>query len=280
VIQRNAILSWKLLGPDCEIILFGSEKGTAEIAAELGIRHIPEVERNEYGTPLVNSLFNKAQKIASHDILCYVNADIILTQDFLTSVQRASNQKDQFLLIGQRWDVELNKLLDFTNQRWELEIRGYLAKYGKLHPATGIDYFVFRKGLWGDIPPFAIGRTVWDIWLVYRGLYLKVPVIDATKTITAIHQNHDYSHNDRGIIGIWEGPEAQQNRQYYKGYAGNRFFAIRDATWVLTSKGVERASPVKVLYYRTIATSKPYILAPTRLLRKVHKLIKDKGSKT
>lgn len=36
VIQRNTIRSWTLLRPACEIILFGDDDGSAEIAAEFG----------------------------------------------------------------------------------------------------------------------------------------------------------------------------------------------------------------------------------------------------
>ncbi len=50
-IQRNAIKSWTLLNPKPEIILLGDDEGTAEVAQEFGLIHIPEVDRNEYGTP-------------------------------------------------------------------------------------------------------------------------------------------------------------------------------------------------------------------------------------
>lgn len=85
VIQTNAIRSWISLHPPCEVILFGNEEGTAEIASELGIRHIPDVERSEYGTPLISSLFRIAQSIGTHELMCYVNADIILMNDFMES---------------------------------------------------------------------------------------------------------------------------------------------------------------------------------------------------
>ncbi len=45
IIQRNALKSWTLLHPDVEVIVFGDEYGTAEICAELGLRHEPKVER-------------------------------------------------------------------------------------------------------------------------------------------------------------------------------------------------------------------------------------------
>ena len=64
-IQRNAITSWTHLDPRPEILLFGNEEGTAEIAAGLGIRHFPNVARNEFGTPLLNDLFGQAAQHAS-----------------------------------------------------------------------------------------------------------------------------------------------------------------------------------------------------------------------
>jgi hypothetical protein len=66
VIQRNAIQSWLHLRPVCEVILFGDDAGTAEIAADLNVRHVPAVERNEYGTPLVNALFTAAERLANY----------------------------------------------------------------------------------------------------------------------------------------------------------------------------------------------------------------------
>ena len=45
-IQRNAMLSWTLLRPECEILLFGDEVGTAEVGNELCLRHMAEVECN------------------------------------------------------------------------------------------------------------------------------------------------------------------------------------------------------------------------------------------
>ena len=51
IIQRNAIKSWTLLLPKCEIILFGDEEGTKEIAKEFGTLYLPEVKKNEFSTP-------------------------------------------------------------------------------------------------------------------------------------------------------------------------------------------------------------------------------------
>lgn len=239
VIQRNAIRSWLQLGSACEVILFGNDEGTAEVAAEFGVGHIPEVSRNKYGTPLVNNLFDTAQAISSYPLLCYVNADIILMGDFLRAVQQVYQQKHQFLIMGQRWDLDLRELLDFARPNWEKRLRDQVTKHGKLHPASGIDYFVFTRGIWGEIPPFAIGRTAWDSWLVYRARTSGLPVIDATKVVIAVHQNHDYPHYLTGKKGVWKGVEAERNHKLL----GSRYhaFSLWDATHIITPDGLKSA---------------------------------------
>jgi hypothetical protein len=67
IIQRNALKSWKLLRPDVEVILFGDEEGAEEIARELGLRHEPRVQRNEFGTKRLDTMFSRAQEIARHE---------------------------------------------------------------------------------------------------------------------------------------------------------------------------------------------------------------------
>ena len=71
LIQRNAILSWKKIIPQAEIILFDNEPGTSLIAKELGLIHTPDIQKNELGTPLVSDIFEKAQKIAKNNIMVY-----------------------------------------------------------------------------------------------------------------------------------------------------------------------------------------------------------------
>ena len=104
-IQRNALASWTLMHPAVEVILFGDEEGAAETARELGLRHEPYVERNEYGTKRLDYMFSTARALARHDILCYVNCDIILMEDFRRALERVKARHEQFLMLGRRWDA-------------------------------------------------------------------------------------------------------------------------------------------------------------------------------
>ena len=62
ITQKNAIRSWLFLDPRPDVILLGNDEGVGETARELGVRHIPDVECNEFGTPLLSSIFEEARK--------------------------------------------------------------------------------------------------------------------------------------------------------------------------------------------------------------------------
>jgi len=113
VIQRNAIRSWVELGDRVQVVLLGEEDGLAEAARDLHVLHLPEVGRNELGTPLISSLFSQARRVNQSPLLAYVNADIILFPDFVTAAARMVEQVNRFLMVGQRWDMQIIELLDF-----------------------------------------------------------------------------------------------------------------------------------------------------------------------
>ncbi len=230
VIQRNAIRSWTLLRPTCEVILMGDEKGTAEIASEFSLRHIPNIRCNAHGTPLVTALFEKAQRVGVHNVQCYVNSDIILMSDFTRAVQRVINRKNRFLLVGHRWNLDVDEILEFKPD-WEDKLRNQVRQAGRLGDHSAIDLFVFPRGMWGDIPPFAIGRPRWDNWMLYRARSLRAALIDATPVMMAIHQNHDYSHHPQGKEGVWDSDEALTNDELAGGASCR--FTLADATHLL-----------------------------------------------
>jgi len=247
IIQRNAIRSWIKLNPKPEIILLGDEEGMAEVADELRVGQISSVLRNEFGTPLVNSLFEEAEKAANYDKMCYVNADIILMNDFMRAIKRVVGEKPRSLMVGQRWNLDIREALDF-GANWEKRLVAQVDREGELYPRFAIDYFVFPKGIWGEIPPFAIGRPAWDNWILYRARSQNIPVIDLTEAVIVVHQNHDYSHHPQGWMGAMKGEESKQNIKL-AGEIGH-VYSLLDAQYRLTQKGVERrVTPYYSPYY-------------------------------
>ena len=239
VIQRNAIRSWQRLHPDVQIILVGDDKGTAEICAELGVEHIKDVKRNEHGTKYLKSVYYQAEERARHRTLCHVNCDIVLMSDFWSAVQRVAWSGDRFLMAGRRWDVDIDGPLDFERADWEAELRDLAVHTNKQRPPQWIDYFVFRRGLYsGKLPEFLIGRPGWDNWLLWYPQSVGVPVVDASKVVLAVHQNHDYGYHPDGEEGVWHGAEAQHNYVLLKTKGG--YETLAGASHVMHERELKR----------------------------------------
>src|SRR5262249_23699644 len=138
-----------------------------------------------------------------------------------------------FVMVGQRWDIDLSAPWDFEGFDWQARLRGYVAECGILHPPSGSDYFVFpRDSALGDLPPFAVGRPAWDNWFIYLARKMKIAVIDATGVVMALHQNHGYDHvADRR--DAWTGPEGDRNLELAGGW--EHVFTLLDATHRLTA---------------------------------------------
>ncbi|MFI5088824.1 MAG: hypothetical protein ACHP7P_02040 [Terriglobales bacterium] len=250
-IQRNAIRSWTELKPAPEILLFGDDEGTAEIAQEFGLRHIPNVRRNEFGTPLMGDLFRQAQSVAAHDTLCYVNSDIILLADFPQAVERIARFRDKFLMVGRRLDLDLAEPLRFDADGWEASLRSRALSQGTMNIARSIDYFVFPRNLYPSLPEMALGRFWWDNWLIWKAHAVGAVVVDATAVVLAIHQNHDHSHYAGGREAMLAGEEAARNcrlgcetnpADFENGLYWRYFYTIDDATHVLTRDGIKPTS--------------------------------------
>ncbi len=140
-IQRNAIQSWLHLDPDVELFLVGDEPGMAEVVDEFHIKHLPDVKRNEAGTPLVNSIFDLAREASTSPFLAYVNADILLLPDIVRATQQVASQVERFLIIGQRWDLDVRQALDFGLGWAQRLMTASIRKASCMHPPAAIILF-------------------------------------------------------------------------------------------------------------------------------------------
>jgi hypothetical protein len=236
VIQRNALKSWTLLGPDVEVIVFGDDQGAAEVCRQMGLRHEPHVERKENGTKGLRSIFGRAQEIARYERVCYCNCDVILTRDFRRALETAAAWRQKFLMIGRRWDVEVTEPIDFCDPEWPAALVERTQRDGFQRLYYNIDYFVFPRGLYRNIPELVIGRNWWDQWLVWQAGAAGASVIDASDAVCAVHQNHDYSYHPQGLAGVWYDQATQENFRQAGGWG--RLNTMEDARWRLTAAGV------------------------------------------
>jgi hypothetical protein len=231
VIQANAVSSWRRLGAG--IVLYGDEDGVADLAAATGATHVPEVARNELGTPLLDGIFSDVHRRSDAPVLCFANSDIVLPSEFRVAIERISARKHPFLMIGESWDTDVETPINF-DEEWEQEL---MARRGRRRGAGAIDYFAFTHGLLRDVPPFAVGRVAFDNWLVWRARSLGALVVDASPTVHALHQRHDYAHIAGGFTATrYSSSEGQRNLELAGGKA---FLYTRfDATHLLRRRGL------------------------------------------
>jgi hypothetical protein len=229
LIQNNAINSWTHLGPEVDVLLIGEEEGVEKATSRAGCRLVKEVKRNTQGTPLVNSIFQTARGNSTSPLLAYVNADILLTPKFIDVACQVMEQAGKFLVVGRRWDLDIDQMLEFSNN-WSVRLHEMVESSARLHPSGGSDYFIFPRSCFENIPDLAIGRAGWDNWMIYHARISGWPVVDATPTYQVIHQQHDYSHLPDGKPH-YRLPESEENVCQ----AGGRHavYTLADANWLL-----------------------------------------------
>ena len=236
LIQRNAIKSWTLL-PDVEVILLGDEEGLAEAARELGVIHVPNVKRSEGGAPLISSMFQLAREHGHGDLLCIINADMILMSNVVEMAKQVSKLKENFVALSQRWDLDVAQPIDFS-AGWQDRLSSIVRGQGSLHRPAGSDFFLFPKSCYTDIPNFIIGRAGWDNWMIHKARKEGWPVIDCTPSVMIVHQNHDYSHLPGGKPH-YEHPDTNENIRLAGGQAAVRY-TILDSTHQLVGATLAR----------------------------------------
>ncbi len=282
MIQRNAIKSWTLL-EDVEIILLGDEVGLSEIAREFNLKHFPNVKVNENSVPLISSMFEIARENANSDLLCIINADMILMDDFVETVKQAIKLKDKFVLLSQRWDYDITSLLEF-GEAWQLKLRESVRKQNQLHRPAGSDFFLFPKTCYQDIPNFTIGRAGWDNWMIYKARKENWAVIDCTPALMIVHQNHDYSHLPNAKPH-YDHPETNVNIQLAGGQANVRY-TILDSTHQLIDGKLARPKMTSLRFTRALElilrriffflpeTMLENIVRPKRWMKRIKKIFK------
>jgi hypothetical protein len=275
-IQRNAIASWTRL-PDVNVVLLGDEPGLAKTAADLGVTHIREISRSESGAPLMDAMFRLAKESSPTPLYAIVNADIILFDDFVQAAKNVSAQREKFVLMGQRWDFEINEPLDLS-EGWANRLRSTVHRLGELHRPAGSDYFLFPASCYTELPAFIIGRAGWDNWMIYHALKSGFPAIDATADIMIVHQNHDYAHLPGGQPH-YKHPETETNIHLAGGRPMTRF-TLLDANKRLVNGKILPQKLDSIRLWRRIEAWPLLALGSTHLtntLWRLQKLVSRKG---
>ena len=216
MIQTNALLSWKKLNFFDKIIITGNENGVKDFCLEHNFIHEPNLEVSEYNTPLISSIFEKgiSHSHSDTDILMYINCDIILLSNFsnklINIISKIKNEDliNGILIVGQKinwWNIYK---IEYTDINYENKLIDSINKESEIHGESGIDYWIFTRNTYkNNIPPFLIGKWLFDGCLVHLAIKTNKLTIDATNEIQIIHQdarklnyNTQYSKSSSSII--------------------------------------------------------------------------------
>ena len=242
--QAQAVRSWAALGAPSDVLLLGDEHGVEDLAQATGARWLPHVGRNANGTPLLDAAIRLAREASATPLLCLVNGDIVLDGRFADAARILSAQLPRFLMVGQCLNLDVPDPL-MTGSTPAGELAALAREHGTLRGHDYVDYFLFGRDLFVDVPPFALGRAGFDNWLVWRARASRAAVVDASAFQLPVHQNHDYGHIAGGVAEAYRGDEAAENLRL----AGGRLLSTLDSTHRLAADGL-RLDPLGRLRLR------------------------------
>ncbi len=208
-IQRRALTSWREAVPSARIVLLGQD-----LPADTGADELRTPATNARGITTLSGVWEIACAQKS-EWVCVGESDLLFDAT-LPAALMALAQIERPFVIGQRWDMNADG-------------------HCKLHPPSAVSYCIFRGGQLdaAGIPPFAIGRTLHDNWLVWAAMHRwDMTVIDATDSIKIVHINHPYAeHGDKE--GMFRSAERAENVQLARMSGMMRPLGVNDAPWVL-----------------------------------------------
>jgi len=207
--QYRAINNWKTISCRYEIILYGNSIGIENAGKDLNVKVVNQIRSTENGIPYFGAIVEHASKYGEYDTQLFLNCDILLSNidEVLFNVKFQN-----FLIIGQRIDLSEGTIIDQSISDFEILKKELLnLNKAKLHEPTGVDYFIFKKNQWNNIDEIVIGRGGYDSALLNFTKKSGIPIIDATNSIIALHQFHNYNHVKGSEQTVFYGIDAKNN---------------------------------------------------------------------
>ena len=189
---RNTIRNWGLLAPYVRPVLYYTvgDDYLTEFARMHGwaVYKCPRVGKRDL--PILRSMFLHAQSInRTTTFYGYANSDILFDRNLVSTLEGLKNDSYRFkqlLVIGTRVNYQFK-------QNHEIHSLTSIYQYvrnGTLFNQNAQDYFISTHSgyPWDSIPDFVVGRVGYDNWLVATAVRRNISVVDATPTLSALHQ--------------------------------------------------------------------------------------------
>lgn len=219
------------------------------------------VDTSFQGVPLFGSLLDRITQSTTADVVIFINADIVLFQDFVKSLCKTMTLFDRFLFIAARYDLAMDTWSDWqfkhaVKSKSSLAIASYVNKHGTLHTYGGMDVWAWNRNnamhstspsssSFGYIPPFVFGRGRYDNWLTHETeTGGERAVVDASETSLLVHVRHDYHLVSGGDVfernvddDWWSEGSTSKFEQFI-----NAYLSLRSGSYVYQKGGILNAS--------------------------------------
>ena len=195
-LHERTLSNWAALSPGMQPVLFVPQPDVqtsrwVDLAGESGwdVRATSDLKK---GIPILTAMFKRILQEYNTPFVGFANGDILFDHSIIETLQELSAIKDveheSIMIVGKRQNVNITQYdLGSGENMTKLHQTDLRAKE---HAGYAQDYFIIsRKGLpWEKIPDFVIGRNGYDNWLVTEAQGWNTTLIDATRTIMALHQ--------------------------------------------------------------------------------------------
>ena len=189
---RNTIRNWGLLAPYVRPVLYYTvgDDCLTEFARMHGwaVYECPRVGKSHL--PILRSMFLHAQSINRiTPFYGYANSDILFDRNLVSTLEALKNSSYRFkqlLIIGRRANYQFKQ----NHEIHDLSSINQYVRNGDLFQISALDYFISTHSgyPWDSIPDFVVGRIGYDNWLVVTAVKRNISVVDATPTLSALHQ--------------------------------------------------------------------------------------------
>ena len=149
-----------------------------------------------YKSPTMPCIFDKLLAETRTAYVGFVNGDILVFRDFLSTFSAVAAAQERFMMVGRRRNAVGDVVrMDALDEKSWTELEAAACGAG-VDGGGAIDYFVLPMrdaSYLREIPPFIIGNWRWDNVVLSIPFILQngVRVVDATPTVVALHQGRD-----------------------------------------------------------------------------------------
>ena len=223
VIHNNTLHNWSALRPRVVPVLYtvDTDPRLVRTAKRLGWLVLPAPDVNRYQTPFLRQMYQTASQRVDSVFYGYSNGDIMYDDSLVRTLEAVVSSesrghflnKNQTLVVGKRTNFRVRNRAIYRLE----DVSAFARTEGDQFLLTSSDYFFIERNRfpWQQLPPIVIGRADIDLFLVPFASQNGVLIVDATKTLTALHQT------GRDGNRAWRRNNVTQDRDYNKNVLAN-----------------------------------------------------------